>query len=217
MRSIQVFLLVCIASALAAIASADQPPLTITRAGYFLTELDASGIPVFRKLDTVVDLTDRESPPSDPVPPVEPDPPVVPEPEPRKLDLEVVTAARGWSAAIADPLTAQGVAQVYSHVADAHSDGLVTAEQLWPTLRKATDSAIATVGSGKDWKPFRDQVSARITLARQQGKLAERESILILLASVQQGLEMSADGSAALSLAKSVEIAKRTNEAIDAN
>lgn len=210
MRGIQVFLLACIAAAL---ASAEQPPLTITRAGYFLTELDASGVPVFRKLDTVVDLSERGTPPVEPKPPVEPEP----KPEPRKLDLEVVTAARGWSAAIADPLTAQGVAQVYSHVADAHSDGLVSAELLWPTLRKATDSAITAVASGKDWKPFRDQVSARITLARQQGKLADRESILLLLASVQQGLEMSADGSAALSLAKSVEIAKKTNEAIDAN
>lgn len=217
MRSLQVFLLICIAFVLAAIAAADQPPLTITRAGYFLTELDASGVPVFRKLDTVVDLSGRGVPPSDPVPPVDPKPPIVPEPEPRKLDLEVVTAARGWSTAIADPLTAQGVAQVYSHIADAHADGLISAEQLWLTLRKATDASIATVASGKDWKPFRDQVSARITLARQQGKLADRESILILLASVQQGLEMSADGSAALSLGKSVEIAKRTNEAIDAN
>ena len=51
--------------------------------------------------------------------------------------------------------------------------------------------------------------------AKQRGQLSTPQQVAKVLLSVQQGVELSADGSVALGLDKLVTIAQRTNEAID--
>lgn len=187
-----------------------SPPLTITKSGYFLTLVDSNGVPTFEKIANVTDLRGGVVPD---VPPV--DPPVI-QPAP-KIDQAIVNSVKASSLAVNDALTAQGIAAVYAHVLGALEDDLITTVNVWPILKTATDSAVGVVASGKDWKPFRDDLSSSITAGRQRGTLSAKADVLRLMRSVQHGLELSADGSTALSLAKMVSIAAKTNEAIDAN
>lgn len=193
---------------LASHASA-QPPLTITSSGYFLTILDDEGTPSFVRLESVTDLTSGQPPTETPIPPITPDVPV--------LDPVLVKDVQAWAESIGDPLTAQAIAAVYAHLRGATDDELVSVSAIWSVLKTATDSAVVVVGGGKDWSPFRDKLSDIVTEGNQRGSLSSKADILRLMLSVQQGLELSADGSVALSMDKLVMIAKKTNEAIDAN
>lgn len=182
-----------------------QPPLTITSSGYFLTVVDDAGVPSLVKITQVIDLLAGID-----LPPDEPD-----EPQPPEFDLLAVASVREWSAAVSSPQTAQAIAAVYSHVRGAVEDDIVATGDTWSVLKSATDAAIGIAAEGRDWKPFRDKLGALITERRQRGTLATRADIVRLLHSVQQGLELSADGSIALSMDKLVRTAKSTNEIID--
>jgi len=185
------------------------PPLTITDSGYYLTIVDSSGVPTLEKIGNVTNLRSGKEPPDVPDGPADPKPPKV------ELDLTVVTDSTAWSKAVSDPLTAQAVSLVYDTVMGAYQDGLIDGSTVWPVTKEATDSAIAIVGSGKDWAAYRTKVSDLITLGRQKGTLEEKQAVLVVLNSLRQGLEMSADGTPSLSLAKAVEIATKTNGVID--
>jgi hypothetical protein len=198
-------LLACVLLAGSALA---QPPLTITSSGYFLTVLDDDGTPSFVRLESITDLTSGQPPTETPIPPTTPDGP--------DLDPVLVKDVQAWAESIGDPLTAQAIAAVYAHLRGATEDELVSTSAIWSTLKTATDSAVGIV-AGKDWKPFRDKLSDLVTEGNQRGSLSSKADILRFMLSVQQGLELSADGSIALSMDKLVMIAKKTNEAIDAN
>lgn len=185
-----------------------QPPLTITRDGYFITVLDESGVPSFVRIESITDLTSGQPPAETPIPPITPEP---------DLDPALVKDVQAWAGSINDPLTAQGIAAVYAHLRGATEDDLVPASEVWSTLKAATDSAVGIVDGGKDWKPFRDKLSDIVNEGNQRGSLSQKSDILRLMLSVQQGLELSADGSVALAMDKLVLIAKKTNEAIDGN
>lgn len=178
-----------------------QPPLTITEAGYFLTVVDDDGTPSHIKLTTIIDMRGGDNP----TPPDQPE-----------FDLELVKKVEAWAKANKDPLSAQALAAVYSQVRSAFEDGILDQTTIWPALKGATESALPIVDSGTDWKPFRDQLTAVLTERTQRGTLQTKPEINLLLISTQQGLELSADGSDAIGLDAMVQIAKVTNEAIDA-
>lgn len=179
-----------------------QPPLTITEAGYFLTVVGDDGTPSHIKLTTIIDMRDGGD---SPTPPDQPE-----------FDLELVKKVQGWAEANKDPLSAQALAAVYSHVRGAFEDGILDQTTVWPALKQATECALPIVDSGTDWKPFREQLTAVLTERTQRGTLQTAPQIKLLLISTQQGLELSADGSEALGLDALTQIAKVTNEAIDA-
>jgi len=182
-----------------------QPPLTITSNGYYITVLGADGVPSLVKLTVVVDLTGG----------TKPDTPKTPEPPEDNVDLEVVKQIKAWADAVADPQGAQGIAAVYSHAKGAVDDDTLNTTTIWPVLNQATDAAVIVMDGGTKWKEFRGKLSALITEGRQRGTLQSKASVALLTRSVQQGLELSADGSNALSLDLLTRIAMRTNEAID--
>lgn len=182
-----------------------QPPLTITSNGYYITVLGADGVPSLVKLTVVVDLTGG----------TKPDAPKTPEPPEDNVDLEVVKQIKAWADAVADPQGAQGIAAVYSHAKGAVDDDTLNTTTIWPVLNQATDAAVIVMDGGTKWKEFRGKLSALITEGRQRGTLQSKASVALLTRSVQQGLELSADGSNALSLDLLTRIAMRTNEAID--
>ena len=199
---------------LAIVPAVASPPLTITESGYYLTIVDGNGLPALEKIDNVTDLRAGDQPP---VVPDKPAPPVPPKPAPPKIELDLVLVkdSTEWAKSIADPLTAQAISLVYDQVGGAFQDDTIEAAKVWEVMKDATDVAVAGVGSGKDWKPYRTKVSDVITLGRQKGMMAEKQSVLVLLNSLRQGLEMAADGTPSLPLAKAVEIATKTNEVID--
>jgi len=159
------------------------------------------GTPVYVKFATVINLTDGKTPPTD-------------RPDEPSVDKEIVSKSKGWAVAVADPASAQAIAAVYAHVRGAVADGTLTSATVWPALKQATDSALALM-NGKSWTPFRDGVTAVATLAQQRGKLNTPEQIEQMLLSVQQGVELAADGATAISMDQIIEIARRTNTAID--
>ena len=177
-----------------------QPPLLITTSGYYYTELDASGVPSLVEITTVVDLRDG-------VPPTTPTTPV---------DTALANQVKTWSDTANDPQGAQAIAAVYSHIRGAVNDGILDEVTVWQALKLSTDSAIEIMGSDSKWKDFRSQLSALVTEGRQRGTLQTPEPISRMIRSVQHGLELSADGSNALTLDILTSIAAKTNEAIDA-
>lgn len=200
MRFVLFALLACFVNAAAA-----TPPLTITSSGYYLTHIDADGVPVYTKIETVVDLTGSSAP--SPEDPDAPSPPVV--------DPELVVRVKSLALAVDDPQSGQAISAVYSHIRGALDDGTLTAETVWGPLKQATDSALGVISEGKDWSGFRTKLTAEYTDAKQRGKLGTPEQIAVVLLSVQHGVELAADGSAAISMDQMVEIARRTNLAID--
>lgn len=174
------------------------PPLTITDAGYYLTIVGDDGVPALVLLENVTDMRsgDKPSPPD-----AKPD-----------FDLELVKQVKEWADAIGDTKTSQSVAMVYSHVRAAGLSEPAT----WLVLKAATDAAVSITASENDWSPFRTHLSDVITEGRQRGTLQSSSQIQKMLRSVQQGLEMAADGSDALSTDDAVAITAATNEAIDA-
>lgn len=182
--------------------SQSESPLTITPAGYFLTVIDASGNPQYVEIKTVIDLTASKLPG-----PNVPDEPAV--------DMELVAKVKAWAIVVDDPQSAQAIAAVYAHIRGALVDGTLTADSVWSPLKKATDSGLSVIKEGKDWSVFRDQITAEFTDAKQRGKLSDVKSIGRVLLSVQHGVELAADGSTALTMDQMVEIARRTNTAID--
>lgn len=191
------------------------PPLTITQRGYWLTVVDAAGVPSLVKVDTVVDLRSGGAPDPDPIPPVD-IPPVADTPRP-ELDLATVTAVRDAAIAISDPNGSQAIAAVYDHIRGAFSDGLLDDATLWTALKTATDDALTITSGSVNWSPFRVKASAIITEAKQHGTLSSKAAIEKTLRSIKQGLAMSADGKPMISDAQLVQIAIKTNEAIDGN
>lgn len=179
-------------------------PLTITPAGYYLTVIDDSGVPQYTKIETIIDLTGGEQPGPDPD---EPDEPAV--------DLELVAKTKAWALAVDDPQSAQAIAAVYAHIRGALSDGTLTVKTVNSPLKQATDGALAVINSGRDWAPFREKLTAEFTEASQRGNLGTTVQFSRTLHSVQHGIELAADGSAAISMDHIVEIARRTNLAID--
>jgi hypothetical protein len=159
-------------------AQTSEQQLTITKAGYFLTVVDEDAVPRYVKLTNIVDLTS----PTDP----KPDPPT--DPNPPTLDMGLVKDVQKWASEPADPRSSQAIAAVYSTVRKA---GL---EFPWPVLKEATDEAISIVESKSNWDSFRKNLSAVISERSQRGTLDNN----VVLLSIQQGLEMSADGSIAL-------------------
>lgn len=159
------------------LAQSDQQ-LTITKAGYFLTVVDAEGLPEYVKLINVIDLTT----PSDPAPPTNPNP------QPPKLDMELVKDVQSWATDVADPQGSQAIAAVYSTVRKANL------EAPWHILNQATNESLSIIENDSDWGTFRKNLSAVLSERAQRGTL----DAAVVLMSVQQGLEMSADGSVAL-------------------
>ena len=182
-----------------AIAQA-QPPLTITQAGYYITVVDAEGVPSLVQLSTVVDLR-KGGEPDDP------------EDKP-DLDPELVRRVEAWAELSIDPLGAQAIAAVYAHVRDALEDGILNTDNVWIASRLATDSSLSIV-SAKDWTAFRRSVSDEISTRKSQGTMSNSREVQRVMHSIQHGLELSADGSTALSMDQLVKIASATNEAID--
>lgn len=154
-------------------------PLTITKSGYFLTVVDAEGVPTYVKITDVIDLR-GEQPPVTP----SPNPPV----SPPQLDMELVRDVKLWAEGAKEPQASQAIAAVYLTVRQAKL------ESPWPILKQATDDSLKIVESSGNWETFRKNLSAVITERSQKGTL-DNETVL---RSVQQGLEMSADGSIAL-------------------
>jgi hypothetical protein len=173
-------------------------PLTITESGYFLTEIGDDGVPVYVKIPVVVDLTEASQE----------------RPEAPEIDKELVDRIKVLATKIDDPASAQAIAAVYAHIRGAVADGTLSSETMWGPLKGATDSALALIG-GKDWTEWRDGVTAIFTLAKQRGQLNDAKQIDRMLMSIQAGVELAADGSTAISMDKTIEIARRTNTAID--
>lgn len=174
-------------------------PLTITPSGYYLTVVDSDGKPNYVKIETVIDLTNN------------PDP----TPEEPKVNVELVKRTKAWAEEVGDPSSAQAIAAVYAHIRGALTDGVLTPDTVWNPLKQATDSALGVIQDGKDWSKFRSSLTEVFTIAQQKGQLSTTEQIALILLSVQQGVELSADGSVALTMDQMVEITRRTNLAID--
>ena len=183
-------------------------PLTITPSGYYLTVIDSSGIPQYTKIETIIDLTGAQQPGPD-----EPDEPDVPD-EP-SVDMELVSKIKACAKEVDDPKSAQAIAAVYAHIRGALADGTLTVQTANAALKQATDSALAVINSGKDWTSFRDKLTAEFTERKQRGLLGTSKQVVVALQSVQHGVELAADGSAAISMDNIIEIARRTNLAID--
>lgn len=176
-------------------------PLTITPSGYFLTVVDADGAPSYQRIQTVIDLTGGDKPTPD-----EPDKPTV--------DKELAAKVQSLAKALDDPASSQAIAAVYAHIRGALADDTLNAENVFKALSSATDSALALI-DGKDWSAFREHLGAVFTLAKQRGQLSTSQQVGRVLLSVQHGVEMAADGSTAITMDQVVEIARRTNTAID--
>lgn len=182
--------------------SKSDSPLTITPSGYYLTTVDASGVPQYTKIETIIDLSGTSQPD-----PYEPDEPAV--------DMELVAKVKAWAIAVDDPQSSQAIAAVYSHIRGALADNTLTPDSVWSPLKQATDSGLGVIKEGKDWSGFRERITEVFTDAKQRGKLSDAKSIGSVLLSVQHGAELAADGSTALTMDQMVEIARRTNTAID--
>lgn len=180
-------------------------PLTITQSGYYLTVIDSTGVPQYTKIETIIDLSRAEHP--GPNAPDEPDEPAV--------DMELVAKVKSWALAVDDPKSAQAIAAVYSQIRGALADNTLTPDSVWSPLKQATDSGLGVIKEGKDWSVFRERITEVFTEAKQRGKLSDAKSIGSVLLSVQHGAELAADGSTALTMDQMVEIARRTNTAID--
>lgn len=197
MRSIVIAILVCFSGI--AIASDN---LTITSSGYYLTHIDADGVPSYYRIETVIDLRGDSSPTPD-------------EPDQPQVDVVLVSKVKAWAADVGDPQSAQAISAVYAHVRGALSDGTLTPANVFGPLKQATDSALGVITEVKDWSVFRGKVTEQFTEAQQRGRLSDAKQIAVVLLSVQQGVELAADGSTALTMDQMVEIARRTNLAID--
>lgn len=179
-------------------------PLTITDSGYYLTTT-TNGDPSYVKIQNVIDLRGSDKPGPD-----KPDKPSEP-----PVDRELVAKVKAWSLAVSDPKSAQAIAAVYAHIRGALADGTLTIDTVWEPLKQATDSALGVIAGGADWSEFRGKLTAAFTDAQQRGNLATAKQIARILLSVQHGVELSADGTTAITMDQLVEIARRTNLAID--
>lgn len=181
----------------------DDQLLTITKSGYYLTVLGQDGTPSYVRLSRVVDLSGTKPAPEQPDKPDEP-----------SVDKEVVGKVHRLAKAVNDPESAQAIAAVYAHIRGAIEDGTLDTMTAWQALKQATESALTLVG-GHDWTSFRSDLTAIFTVAQQRGELRSAKQIDRMLLSVQRGVELAADGSTAISFERVVEIARRTNAAIN--
>lgn len=154
------------------------------------------------------DEPDPPEPPDEPDEPDDPDPPTDP-----NLDAELVSLARSEAEAIDDPQTAQVIAAVYSQVRAALANGEISPGDVFRTLREATDAALAEQQAAADWRPWRDRLSDALGERQARGKLKTEPDFLVMLASIQVGLERSVDGPA-ITIDQHTQIGRIVTEAI---
>lgn len=187
------------------VSLASQPVLVITPAGYFYLEADSAGSPVSVPVAKVVDLRGGSKP----------DGPDVPTPEPDTPDIELTRLARGWAKGVNDPQGSQAMELVYLQIADAIKAGQLSLESSSLALSMATDAVLSAVGRAEEWKPFRVSASDELTSRMQTGRVNSSEAMEAFLRAVALGLQLSADGSDAITLSETLQIVTSTNQAID--
>jgi hypothetical protein len=186
------------------VALASQPVLVITPAGYFYLETGEDGSPISVPVDRIVDL--RGGSPGDPD---------TPAPEPDTPDIELTRLAKGWAESVDDPQGSQAMELVYLQIADAIKAGHLTIDTAPAALAAASDTVLATLGKADAWKPFRASAGDELTERRQRGKVDSAASMETFLRAVAMGLQLSADGSDAITLSETLQIVTATNKAID--
>ena len=184
------------------VAMASRPVLVITPSGYFYLEASADGLPISVPVAKIVDLRGGSDPDG---PPPEPDTP----------DIELTRLAKGWAEAVGDPQGSQAMELVYLQIADALKAGQLTIDTAPAALAAASDKVLATLGKADAWKPFRSAAGDELTERRQRGKVDSAASMESFLRAVAMGLQLSADGSDAITLSETLQIVTATNKAID--
>lgn len=181
---------------------AGPPPLTITDSGYYITQLDDAGRPSLVRLETVVDLRTGTTPET---PDPDTDPPADLSPPPKGISADVAE----WSSDVGDPQAAQEYALVFETVRDGVSDGLVTSDTLFPTLRKAADSVV-----DDRWDTLRRKLGDHLTEQLQNGDLGTKTQIANTLELIRYGLAYSARGSQSISGEKALAVVAKVNSII---
>jgi hypothetical protein len=187
------------------ISLASQPVLVITSSGYFYLDTDSSGSPISVPVSKIVDLRSGS----------DPDGPDVPAPQPDTPDIELTRLAKGWAESVVDPQGSQAMELVYLQIADAIKAGHLNVDTAPTALVAASDSVLGTLSKADAWKPFRKSAGDELTERRQRGKVDSAASMESFLRAVAMGLQMSADGSDAITLSETLQIVTATNKAID--
>lgn len=160
-------------------------------AGRFLVYEDM-GAPIVVPVDeiAVVPWTDTDSP----------------DPTPDKLAADVAK----WATEIGDTDDSQRYALIFATARDAVYSEMIEPAQIFPVVSRAADSVLKS-----DWSTFRAKLTEYSTAAKQEGKLGTKTQVINYAATVKHGLELSANGSDAISLDESLAVIAATNQAVD--
>ena len=95
-----------------------------------------------------------------------------------------------WAGAVDDPTGRRGLSAVYSTVAVHVASGSIKPGRALAAIKATSDAALRAAGTFREWKPFRDQLSAAIVDLRARGDLKDdKTSIGKFLSDVKRGLD----------------------------
>lgn len=179
------------------------PPLTITDAGYFLTAVDANGVPTLERIDTVVDLRTGGD-----LPPTADDPPQSePEPPPDGISADTYR----WASQVDRSDEAQKYALIFETVRDGVLDGQVPIVKITDALKLSADGLI-----GDQWQEFRQRVGDHLVDSLTRGDLGTPEKAAGELELIRYGIAYSArETENALTDADAVAVVAKVNSVID--
>lgn len=143
---------------LCATAFAEAPTVIVTKAGYYVVNVDSAGVPSLARAN-VVDYRDGTTP----LPP----PPDETPPDPSSVRARVKEIATS----VGDPVGAQALTIVYRETGKAIKDKNVARDQVLQALRQSSDSVLTASGSLAKWVTARQKIGTIITEEEAKGNV----------------------------------------------
>lgn len=184
----------------------DPQTLVITDAGYFVLSADPNGVPVAKKVSSIVDLRSGDNP----VPPPSPDPtdPGPPKPE-QSPDEALSVKAAEWAKNENDRATAGVISMVYRQVGEAVGRGEFPPDPASTATKQAVESLVPS-----GWSTFRERVGAEAAERIATGGPMDANKMSAFLLAIAIGAERQADP---VPLEKAVQVTAEVNKAMGKN
>lgn len=186
----------------------DPQTLVITDAGYFVLSADPNGVPVAKKVSSVVDLRSGDNPVPPPSPEPEPTDPEPPKPE-QSPDEALSVKAAEWARNENDRAAAGIVSIVYRQVGEAVGRGEFPPDSAAGATKQAIESLVPA-----GWSTFRERIGAEAAERIATAGPMDAAKMSAFLLSIAIGAERQADP---VPLEKAVQATAEINKAMGKN
>ena len=186
----------------------DPQTLVVTDAGYFFLSADPNGVPVAKKVSSVVDLRTGDNPVPPPSPGPNPTDPEPPKPE-QSPDEALSIKAAEWAKDENDRAAAGVISMVYRQVGEAVGRGEFLPDSASTATKQSVESLIPS-----GWSTFRERVGAEAAERIATGGPMDAAKMSAFLLAIAIGAERQAD---LVPLEKAVQVTAEVNKAMGKN